>query len=248
MAVNFNDDFNFDDEPQQCIGATSSDGNTVRSGTGATVTSSTVWDYFNDSPLIDDYIEWKSNKRFKNVTINVGTQMDGSPVFELKYLVGATWIAVPGAYNVDAITKAGVQTIEYTPPKGWAGPTNSRPFYKLRLYITDVTDVTEGGANQTDKPKAGDFGFTITGLAQDILDVRDYAEGTAFTILNPTTSATGLLTMQMPNHISANDDLVDVILSGTTAGAGDTVDLTGIDVDSNALTHKMLNWIHPTIS
>jgi len=233
MAVTFNDWFDFG--TSQYTGTS----NYIINGNGVYVTSSTAFDYFNDAPAVGNTFELGSNRIWKDIKFYVGTPMNGTPTFVWEYkTTSGTWATLK-VLNGDAFTKSGEQIVSFTPPKDWQGAYNDRPLHRIRCRLTGVTGVTEGGAQSTQKVQCGNMAFRVTGTGNTASTVLANNNATGYTILTPTTPATGIVPIEMPHLRLGLSDRLDVTLSGTSAGAGDTVVLTGVDKDNNSQTETI---------
>lgn len=200
--------------------------------------NSVVFDYFGDAASVNDYILFAFGMKFWGIRLTVGTAFAAAAVtFVWEYWDGSAWATLPVS-NEDAMTALGQQDVEFTPPADW-GVHATIDGYGIRCRISALTAITEGGANGTNKAKFNFKRLEGTGAEAglDSAEVADLA-GT-YTVLAATTSAAGLIPFEMPVNALETAEQVDVILAGTTAGAGDTVDLTGIDVLGNGLIESI---------
>ena len=197
-------------------------------------------DYFTDTPSVDDTFEFKIPEPIAGIKFEVGTPMNGNPniVWEY-YTYNATWKTLR-VENGDAILYPGTQIVRFTPPADWgAWGSNSRPGYKIRMRLTDVTGVSEGGANATNKIQKLYYSFDVTGTNQKMNNVYSHDITTAYTLLSAVTPAASLSPIECPFKKSGITGKLDVILNGCTVGAGDTVVLTGTDFDGSTLTETI---------
>jgi len=202
--------------------------------------SNTDFDYFSDSPSVGDTFEFRLNEPFSGVKLQVGTPMNGSPSIVWEYKAAGSWYTLR-VKNGDAITKSGTQIVKWTPPADWRASDGSasRPGYIVRMRLTDITGVTEGGANSGSKVQKLYHHFNITGTGAKISDVYSYDISTPYVMLSPTTPAASLTPIECPFKKSGIIGKIDVILNGCTVGAGDTVVLTGTDYDGNTINETI---------
>jgi hypothetical protein len=197
------------------------------------------FDYFTDTPSIGDEFSFYTPEPMSGVKLEVGTPMDGTPVIVWEWLVGATWYPLR-VDNADAITKSGTQVVKWTHPYNYRGTgLNARPGYRYRMRLTDVSGVTEGGANATNKVERLQYSFNVTGTSQTMGSVYSHDLATAYTLLFAQTPQASLEPLECPFMKSGIVGKIDVVLSGCTVGVGDTVVLTGIDFDGSALVETL---------
>jgi len=194
-----------------------------------TKTSSTAFNYFSDSFQAGDVLVIGRLNKFKDIVFNVGTPMAADAIeFIWQYSTGSTTWATLAVDNPDALTKSGSQRVNFTPPAGWIGNVSTGYLY-VRLRIVSVTNPTEGGAQQTDRVKTGRYNVLAVGTENFANLVTADLAGT-YTILQAVTPATGITGIaECPTNIINQADTITFTLAGCTLGAGDTVDITGID-------------------
>lgn len=202
--------------------------------------NSAAFNYFSDTPGVGDCFYFYTNQIFSGIRLTVGTPMNGSPTFVWEYAKYNNNWSTLRVTNADAITKSGVQDVRWTPPSDWsAATTNARPAFRVRLRLTGVTGVTEGGANATNKAQFLFHAFQVTGAGVNMGTIATHDAATAYTLLPATTPAASLTPLECPFKKSGIVGKIDITLAGCTVGAGDTVVLTGIDYDNAALTETI---------
>ncbi len=219
-------------------GADSRQSSVQLDGTGTNQNNATAFDYFADTAAANAYIAFASVRRYWGVRIYVGTAFAATAVefiWEYEYN-NNTW-ATLRVKNPNAFLSTGSQDIEFTPPYNWY--CQREKGYRIRCRIVSVTSITEGGANSTNKVTFNHKAIRVTGTETTITGAITLNNGNTYTTLPATTSATGLIPIQMSVGLVRDISKVDVVLAGTSAGAGDTVDLTGVDLDGNALTETI---------
>lgn len=213
--------------------------NISRNGTGTNYWNTAAFDYFDDTAVAGDYLYFAATRQYWGIQLEVGTAFSATSVeFIWEYKTGSgTWATLPVS-NPNALLSTGTQTVLFSPPDDdWYGDReNGVP---IRCRIVSVSGLTEGGANATNVVewlfKALQFTGTDTSL--DAAVTADLAG--SYTLLEATTPAASLTPMRMPVRALRTVSKLDVVLSGSTAGAGDTVTLTGLDVAGDAFTETI---------
>lgn len=195
-----------------------------------------AFDYFPDTAVAGDYLYFAVTRQYWGIKLEVGTPFAASAVeFAWEYKTGASTWATLRVSNPNALLSAGTQIVLFTPPdEDWYGDREKG--LPIRCRIVSVTGLTEGGANATNKVewlfKALQVTGTVTTLDSGV--TADLAG--SYTILAATTPAASLTPLRMPVMSLRTACKVDVVLAGGSAGAGDTVTLTGTDYGGNAVT------------
>ena len=161
--------------------ATVAPGFIYRATSGGTVFSSNynataVFDYFANDAVVDDclYIGRYNNQMFSDVTFNIGTAIVADSitiVWEYKNKDN-TWHTIPNSQDdTVSFSVTGSQAFKFGLPWEWTGygavaTVNSQVASWIRVRITAVTNITEGGANQTS---------TVT-LADSKVNINDYTD------------------------------------------------------------------------
>ena len=202
--------------------------------------SNSVFDYFSDTPSVGDVFEFKMPEPISGVKLEIGTAMDGTGVIIWEYAVFNNAWQTLRVENGDAVKSIGTQIVKWTPPSDWtAYATNARPPYKIRMRLTDVTGITEGGANATNVVEKLMHSFDTIGTGLSMSTVNTYDLATPYTMLSAITPAASLSPIECTFKKSGIVGKLDVTLAGCTVGAGDTVVLTGIDYDDAALVETL---------
>ncbi len=144
------------------IFSTTSGGTVFSSDYGSTA----AFDYFDDSAVVDDAIYFSSigyyyDSKISDLVLNVGTALAADSitiVWEYYHYGLEDWVAIPNLTdNTNGFQTTGVNTVEFpVPPYMYYTYVNSVRWCWIRARITAVTNITEGGANQTTAPYAGD--------------------------------------------------------------------------------------------
>jgi hypothetical protein len=209
-----------------------------QNNTGTSYINSTAFDYFIDTAAANATINFNSVRRHWGIRIYVGTAFAADAVtFIWEYQTGSTTWATLRVKNHNALLSTGSQDIEYTPPSDWW--CQREKGWGIRCRIVSVTNITEGGANSTNRVTFNHKAIRATGTETTITGAVTLNNANTYEILPATTSAASLVPIQMSVGLVRDVAKVDVVLAGTSAGAGDTVVLTGSDLDGNALTETI---------
>lgn len=129
------------------------------------ISATATFDYFRDDAIAGDilYIGISSSpgNPFHTVTFNVGTPLVASAITVAweyyKYSVG--WTALPGIVDgTNAFQNSGSNIVEFSSAGDWSSGVSASRFYNtinsvtitcIRCRITSITNMTEGGANNT---------------------------------------------------------------------------------------------------
>jgi hypothetical protein len=149
-------------------------------------TALTTMDYFDDTAIVGDCIYfglgYKSGvinddtKPFHDLTVNVGTQLAADAitvVWEYQNEGASTWASLPNLTdNTNAFQNAGSATVTFDIPQNWGYLSGNFPqtghcedserALWIRCRISALTNLTEGGANQTTAPYVKDHMITCT--------------------------------------------------------------------------------------
>jgi len=154
------------------------------SGTfSSNLAGSSSFDYFEDTAVVGDYLLFglvptanSNNGMFRDIRLYVGTAFSAASVsFLWEYSHNAsTWETLPSVVNGNAITNTGAQTVSwgfdaplYVNNHGWRGASiNSVTAYWIRVRITAVDTITEGGAQSTQPVYLGNNWITVSGGTQ----------------------------------------------------------------------------------
>jgi len=215
-----------------------------RSDTGTiNYTTKSSFDYFPDTATVGDYIMFHNTRRFWGVKIYVGTPLQASSItIEWEYYASdGTWKHLP-VDNTNPFSSSGWQEVKFTAPADWGRFTQggyNKGLY-VRAKITAVSGLTEGGANSTNPIKYRLMYMQVTGTITSFSYFTSQDNNETYTILDAVTPAASLEPLEMPVKTLDRMSKVDVIISSsTTIGAGDTVDITGEDVEGNTLSETI---------
>ena len=188
------------------------------------------WKFYVGTPLVADNItiEWQIVK---------SAYLNGGYFFE----------TVPTTDKTNAFQNAGENyvSMDLSNVSRWMysfyGPVNSR--YFIRAKITALTNLTEGGAQSTQELQGKRHFIKITdyteGSPANFDDIYNADKAGSVTLLWPENCTTN---HTLTHQIRPTDKLalkIDFILSGTSAGAGDTIDITGTDAFGNTLNESI---------
>jgi len=209
-----------------------------RNAAGSDYDRTAAFDYFDDAALVDDYLYFGCPYKWWGLKLEVGTAFAATSVtFAWEYYDGSAWQTL-NVENGDAMLNTGTQIVSWTPPHDW-GSLGAHWGYGLRCRIAALTTITEGGANATNLVEWNFASLQVTGTVSGLSSAKTADLAGSYTLLSATTPAASLAPLEMPTHEIGETSDVDVTLAGCTLGAGDTVVLTGIDHDGNALTETI---------
>lgn len=185
MSVTYNASKNISEIYRYDISATNRYYGISRDANGAT-----AFDYFDNNATVGDYIVFGFDSGiWDTLTINVGTALVADAITVVwEYTKQTdektntfTWTTLSVTDSSNTFRNTGVQTITFTPPALWGcqaegagtwqgigGATGNYGGWKIRCRITDVTNITEGGANATNKPTCNDRTILVTGTGNTL--------------------------------------------------------------------------------
>lgn len=151
-----------------------------RATSGGTVFSTnlvgTAFDYFLDSPSVDDAIYFSSNDAYSwaGVEIDVATAMAGTDIVLVwEYFCSSTnqWEAIEGIVDAtNGLTTTGANLMIYFPYQfAWEYRNNVNGVVNIRFVrcrLDSFTTVTEGGANTSDTPQVGTGEIHVDGYTE----------------------------------------------------------------------------------
>ncbi len=207
----------------------------------------TTGDYFDDDSVVGDCIGFAPTVNYRPMAlcIYVGTALVADSItLEWEYGASGTgWTSltvIDGSVN---FTRTGEQWILFDRPALFmqgVGPVGS--YYWIRARITAVTNLTEGGANSTQQVKGQSPRIYVDGYSEETpatpadIETADLA-GTRD--LAPSLPCTTGMTILPPKPAGMGGQLLTFTLAGTSAGAGDTIDITGTGAEDQALTESI---------
>ena len=154
-------------------------------GTDAIRASTVTGDYFDDNATVNDAIYfgiYSPCVPFHNLYVNIGTSLVADSITVVwEYPKEGVWKAIPSVTdNTNAFQASGAQSVLFAVPEDFAHssgtffitnfPTTQDPLY-IRCRITAVTNISEGGANQTAAPYVSNH--TITCSSEASLTMTD---------------------------------------------------------------------------
>jgi len=224
--------------PYVDYGVTDGRAASVYNAAGSNVINSTTFDYFPDTAVANNAITFSWSQRFWGIKLNVATAFSASAVeFIWEYSTGHTTWATLRVTNQNALLSTGVQIVSFTPPTNWYSVVDSG--CKVRCRIVSVTSITEGGANGTDRVLFDKRPLVVTGSVSSMSTAYTSDLAGSYEILPASTPAASLTPIQMSVYEMKVSTTVDVVLSGCTLGAGDTVVLTGLDDEGGAISETI---------
>jgi len=143
----------------------------------------TDFDYFRDDADVGDiiYFGWMWEK-WHDLKLNITTPLDATSITIVwEYLSSESgWITLSVVDNSNAFQNSGEQVIEFTPPLDWrynritTGLVIDMVYGSfIRARITEVSGITEGGANGIIEPDGKDYTIQMTGT-ETLRTLYDY--------------------------------------------------------------------------
>lgn len=222
------------------VGSDSRQSSIQINGTGTVYHNSTAFNFFPTTPVANDYVHFAFVKRWWGLKLNIGTAFSATAVvFIWEYYTKVGGWSTLRVDNTNAFLTTGVKYVNFTPPADW-GVEREKGF-KIRCRIVSISGFATNAAHQTDRVKFNLKAIVITGTESNTIGTTLLTANNAgtYTVLAATTSATGLIPIQASVYAIRDIAKFDCVLAGTSAGAGDTVVLTGTDIDGNALTETI---------
>lgn len=155
--------------------------------TWSSALSGASFDYFSDSPAVNDaiyfaYYLWNpyiGSGRWHNLKVYVGTARTNSGSGVWEYYDGSAWQTLTCTDPTNGFTVTGSNTITFDIPTDWTEKVDqSAGQYWIRYRLTDVSGITEGGANSTSSVACNDWSYHITGYSSStpctFADIKTY--------------------------------------------------------------------------
>lgn len=223
------------------IGVDARSSNIQINATGSNYNNSTAFTLFPATPVAGSYIQFGMVKRWWGLKFDIGTAFSATSVefiWEYSKTNTTTW-ATLRTDNPNIFLSTGVQYINFTPPADWF--VHREVGYKIRCRIVSITGFSTNATQQNDRVRFNVKAIVATGTETNTIGTTLLTANNTgtYTILPATTSTTGLVPIQMSVYSIRDIAKIDCVLSGTSAGAGDTITITGIDFDGNALTETI---------
>ncbi len=224
-----------------------------------------VFDYFDDAAVVDDALYIGTNlgghvsptyinrRPTRDIKFYVGTALAADAITLVwEYSAHSHWnnpscwktlTVVDGTVD---FTRTGEQWVRFHVPLdhcivGTQRPAGVSSAYYIRCRITAITNVTEGGAQSTQdvqvrRTEMQVTDYSVAACTFDDLHTADLAGTLVLAPALPCTAAMACLTPKAAEQVALR---LDFILSGTSAGAGDTIDITGTGADDGAQTESI---------
>lgn len=210
-------------------------------GTGTNYSDSTSFTFFPATPVANNYVQFCFVKRWWGLKLDIGTAFSATSVefiWEYSKTNTTTW-ATLRTDNPNIFLSTGVQYINFTPPTDWY--VEREKGYKIRCRIVSISGFSTNATQQNDRVRYNLKAIVVTGTETNTLGTTLLTANNAgtYTTLPATTCATGLIPIQASVYAIRDIAKIDCVLSGTSAGAGDTITITGNDFDNNALTETI---------
>lgn len=205
---------------------------------GTNYSASVAFPFFSDTAVSGDYLMFSAPWRFWGLRLFVGTPMAAAAVtFVWEYYnLSSQWVALR-VTNSDALLSAGQQDVLFTPPVDWRAKADRG--YPVRVRLSGLAGITEGGHQSTDYVRWNMKPLQVTGTESSLAPAVTADLAGTYTLLTATTPAASLTPIEMPVKDLSAMDQVQVVLAGSTLGAGCTVTLTGIDVGGLPVTETL---------
>lgn len=205
--------------------------------TGTNYINTTAFALFPATPIAGSYIQFAFTRRWWGLKFDIGVAFAATSVdfiWEYSITNTTTWTALR-TDNPNIFLTTGVQYINFTPPPDWF--TQREVGYKIRCRIVSITGFSANATQQTDRVRFNLKSIVVTGTENYTLHTTAITNNNAgtYNVLPASTSATGLIPIQASVYAIRDISKFDCILAGTSAGAGDTVDVAGTDIDGNAI-------------
>lgn len=238
MAWSFADDF----KTAVGLGLVDARGYGIRrnaSTGGSNYGNSAAFDYFDDAASAGHYLYIACTVRYWAIRFYVGTPLIAESIeFAWEYCTGGDNWAPLVVDNPSAFLSPGEQTVSFTPPGGWGAVGSDRGGWAIRCRIVSVTGMSEGGANSTSIPTFNFKSLQGTGTETGLTTAYSADLAGAYPLLFAV-PAGSLTPLQMPTSEIGESAQIEVVLAGTSAGAGATVSLFGTDIQGAALEESI---------
>lgn len=210
-------------------------------GAGTNYRDSTSFTFFPATPVANSYVQFCFVKRWWGLKLDIGTAFSATSVefiWEYSKTNTTTW-ATLRVDNPNVFLSTGVQYVNFTPPADWY--VHRENGYKIRCRIVSISGFSTNATQQNDRVRYNLKAIVVTGTETNTLGTTLLTANNAgtYTTLPATTCATGLIPIQASVYAIRDIAKIDCVLSGTSAGAGDTITITGNDFDGNALTETI---------
>lgn len=218
------------------VGQDSRQSSVQTNATGTNYNNSTAFTYFPATPVANDYVHFAFVKRWWGLKLDIGTAFSATSVeFIWEYYTKVGGWSTLRVSNTNVFLSTGVQYVNFTPPADW-GVEREKGF-KIRCRIVSISGFATNATQQNTRVLFNLKAIVITGTESNTIGTTLLTANNAgtYTVLAATTSATGLIPIQASVYAIRDIAKVDCVLAGTSAGAGDTVDITGTDIDGNAI-------------
>lgn len=215
----------------------------------AITSATTAFDYFANNAVVDDaFYIGIANSVGQNVahnyTFNIGTALVADAItVAYEYDNDSAWTAIPDLIDgTNIFRNTGSQTIYFDQLFRWYSnnraslPSGNNFWFRIR--ITAVTNITEGGANVTNKVKVNDGMLQNTNTTTTAFsDLWTADKAGSRQLLCPITATTNLSLYAQPRPMEYGSIRLSCIVTGYS-GSG-TITLTGTDSADNSITEDI---------
>jgi len=159
------------------------------SGIWTTISDFTNFDYFDDNATVGDYIAFGGLWRtaWHNLNFNVGTALVADSITLVWEYWGGdhAWNTLTVTDDTNDFTTPGANSVDFDVPDGWnnfpwvhtaAYQTNGYEFW-VRCRIAAVTNITEGGANDTTIVSYDDWTMRVNSASQTPATLKTANDG-----------------------------------------------------------------------
>lgn len=146
----------------------------------ANLAGTAAHDLFPDDATVDDIIYFGATEKFSDLYFNIGTSLVADAitiVWEYWNAYAGSWQTLTVTDNTNSFQTAGANTVLFGVPVRWGmgygsndpKPNNITSKFWVRARITAVTNLTEGGANQTTAIYGKLAKLVVTGTYADLM-------------------------------------------------------------------------------
>lgn len=238
-------------------------------GTYSVRSGVTAVDYFSDTADVGDYVMfgWRNNAGTTygcppmNLKLYVGTALSASSIEVVWEMAShevdnkaagqtggnwslATWSEVKVIDTSNTFQNTGAQYVYFFSPMNVTEFVSNLPTgvmnlcYWIRCRITSVSSLTQGGANSTNAIQASQHAIFMSTTSETFSSLLTADTAGTLDLLPASTCTTGMTCLD-PQLAGEPSIQLDCVLSGTSAGAGDTLDISGTDANGGSISESI---------
>lgn len=213
---------------------------------------SSAWDYFTDDCTADDAIYFLyyraqvAYQEWEDIKFYIGTAFSATSVTFVweYYSTSNQWTTLTVNDGTNDFSLTGERWVYFNfPTDAETVNINGATRYWIRVRISAVDTPTEGGAQSTQLVRCRDRLILVddytAGSPADFDDIKTADDAGASTLMPPMPSTTNMVPVKSVRPVEYGAIKIDFILSGTSAGAGDTLDITGTDSEDNSQSESI---------